>query len=440
MNYTINNDHIELTVHPVNQNGATFYIGKLSAQLLLEIYTVRPTKYDLHKHTEFAKTFDDDKAYYDSLIEVDKNSIEKKDFQRTYDPNRINKIANFLNEEKYPFFPNTIISNDYFHISTLQDFYNCKEKPNHLAFLDEENNILSIPKTSDSLLVIDGQHRLKGLENANDNVKDNYEVVLAFILGVGRSIVAKQFYTINYEQKSVNKSLLYHLTGEFSTEIDEISFLHNVVRALNELEKSPFHRRVKMLGSNPKDATQEEKQLLSISQAFLIDALMKTISKNALGSLYIPIFLAHFKKKEYQVEVVRFLIKYFDVVKFINKGWDEPTNSLVSKGMGVGALLKVLQLIFPIIFLKEINTYELSLIKNDIITKYLKGFENVDLTKEGPYGGVGSGGSINKIKSYIIENLEYLKDLLNYKTYDEFIKESENYRSEFNKWLKKSIS
>jgi len=59
---------------------------------------------------------------------------------------------------------------------------------------------------------------------------------------------------------------------------------------MNELDASPFHNRVKMLGVKPKAATSEEKRLLSISQAFLVDWLLKTLNKNAIKSINSPIF------------------------------------------------------------------------------------------------------------------------------------------------------
>src|SRR5690606_23915527 len=130
-----------------------------------------------------------------------------------------------------------------------------------------------------------------------------------------RSIIAKQFYTINYEQKPVNKSLLYQLTGEFSLEINELTFLHNVVKILNELDKSPFYKRIKMLGTAPKNVKDEEKPLLSISQAFLIDSLKKTISNSSTGGLYQPIFLYYYKQPKLHAELIKFLINYFSSIK-----------------------------------------------------------------------------------------------------------------------------
>lgn len=450
MKYIELENHIELEIHPINQNGAQFYVGKLSASLLLETYTVRPTEYDLNAHKEFARTFEDEADYFNTLIDLDKKKLDDKSFQRTYNKARLSSITQYLNEELYPFFPNAIIVNCElinkfgqdagYGITSKDQFYNANDKPKHLSYFDEETNTLIIPKRKGSILVIDGQHRIKGLESSS--IRHNYEVLLSFIIGVDRTIVAKQFYTVNYEQKSVNKSLLYHLTGEFSNEIDELSLMHNVVRALNEIDKSPFHGRIKMLGVSPPNATDDEKKMMSLSQAFLVDALLKTVSKNAVNSKYMPIFIFQFSKKDYQAEIIRFLIKFFEAISELKDDWNHPESSILSKGMGVGAFLKVLQLIYPVIIDKEMINQNRGYLKvgeinKDVLKKYLNGIQNVDLSKEGPFGGVGSAGSINKIKEAIVENLIHLKEVLGYETYSEFLDRSNDYQSSFINFLKR---
>ena len=448
MNYKEIDNFIEIEVHPIYQNGVEFFVGKLSANLLLDTYTVRPTEYDLEAHRELANTFEDEIDYFNELIAFDEKQIKDKNFQRNFNKNRLKSITEYLNNEPYPLFPNAVVVNcdlinkygeeSEFNISNKADFYTSNNKPQHLSFLDTQTNTLIIPKRKGSILVIDGQHRIKGLEASN--IKNNYEVLLAFIIGVDRTVVAKQFYTVNYEQKSVNKSLLYHLTGEFSNEIDELSLMHNVVRALNELD-GPLNGRIKMLGVNPSNVTADEKAKLSLSQAFLVDALLKTVSKNALKGTYLPIFLFQYVDKDNRAQIIKFLIKYFKAVENLKEDWNFPDQSLLSKGMGVGALLKVLQLIFPVIFKKEIREYnrdELKIgeaITTEQLQKYLSGLESVDFLKNGSFGGVGSSGSVNKIKEAIIENLSYLKEIIGYNTYQDFLSKSSGYKDEFQKFL-----
>ena len=442
-------EYLKIGLEKVTQKENYFFVGKINASDLLKIFTVRPAKYDIDKNSALAKSFPSESDYYSHLVTQNEEAISDKDFQRHFDKNRVRNIERFLNDDQYSFFPNTIIANcdlvndfESFGItqeSTIDDFRQLGSEPAHLSFLFKEGDDfnLLVPFTNNSILVIDGQHRLKGLKRAEAHVSDNYELLVAFIIGFDRSVIAQQFYTINYEQKPVNKSLLYHLTGEFSTDLDELTFMHNTVKILNELDYSPFFKRIKMLGVNPPDASQEEKQLLSISQAFLIDALIRTISKSAISSLYQPIFLYYYLKDDLQIEIVRLLIKYFKAVDHLCQDWDNPQKSILSKGMGVGALIKVLHLIFPIIFVDEwkMQPEEIKNYSEEDFRRILKGLKNVDFSKDGEFGGVGSAGSINRIKEQIIEKLEFLSDDSFDKFQETFKKEGEYYEK-FNTWLK----
>ncbi len=108
-----------------------------------------------------------------------------------------------------------------------------------------------------------------------------------------------------------------------------------------------------MLGVNPPGSTPEIKQKLSVSQAFLIDWLMKTISKGSINSMYSPIFLFYYNRKDKHIEIIRFIIRFFNAVRNLKNDWDKPSESLLSKGMGVGALIRIMPLLFVKIFVEE---------------------------------------------------------------------------------------
>jgi DGQHR domain-containing protein len=417
---SVNGDYLKVELAQVNQKGLSIYLGIIKARDFLKIFTVRPAKYDILKNSSLANSFPEEKDYYNHLIDGDVNNIGDRDFQRDPNDDRINKITTFLNEEEYSLFPNTIIANcelindfeDYeiTDESSERDFLELRNKPPYLSFLkkhNEESFALYIPYQQDVVLVIDGQHRLEGLKQVGSHIQDNFDLIIAFIVGFDRSVIAKQFYTINYEQKPVNKSLLYQLTGEFSKEIDEISFLHNIVKLLNELTESPFYGRVKMLGSTPKNYPAELRQLLSISQAFLIDSMIRFVSKNSKNTLYPPIFLPYYKDQSQHILIVRIIARFFNAVKEIKPEWANPETSVLSKGMGVAALLKILNFIFPKILKDKLNG-EWHRINEITIKDYvtaLQGLEHVDFKNTGPYGKTGSAGNISKIKNDILANL-----------------------------------
>lgn len=444
-----NRNYLHIKLLEINQKGKKFYVGKILAKDMLSIYTVRPAKYDVEKNISIANSFPDQEDYFDYLTV--NGSVSEKDFQRKYSETRVNEISQFLNNQEFAFFPNTIISNcdlindlDLFDINEydgIETFEKLNNVPSHLSFFYHKNEeaFLLIPLIENSLLIIDGQHRLEGLKKSSIDVQNNYELLIAFIIGFDRSVIAQQFYTINYEQKPVNKSLLYHLMGEFSDNLDELTFMHKVVKALNELDYSPFYKRVKMLGSTPDNYDMYDKRLLSISLAFLIDALIKTISSKSNPGLYQPIFRYYFINEKFRIEIIKTLINYFTAVSKLVPDWNDPSNSLISKGMGVGALLKVLQIIFPIIFKKELN-FSPEKIKDlnvDLFLKYLDGIQNVNFSNSGKFGGIGSAGSINKIKEEIILNLNELGTHNSFKDFEIFFKETT--LIEYKNWLSKHI-
>lgn len=424
-------DYLQIELDCIMQKEKTFYIAKIKAIDFLQVYTVRPAQYDLEKHTGLANSFPDETDYYNHLISEDRKNIKEKDFQREANKERVSGIKSFLENEEFAFFPNTIIANcelintwENFEIDSTDnpaDFFALQNKPPYLSFLAENGHqsTLFIPKVANAILVIDGQHRLEGLKAASEDVKRNYDLIIAFIIGYDRSVIAKQFYTINYEQKAVNKSLLYQLTGEFSREINEVSFLHNVVKILNEIDDSPFYKRIKMLGLTPRTLAAPDRVLLSVSQAFLIDSMLRFIAAQAKGSSYPPIFLKYYRNASDHILIARTIARFFSAVVAIKPDWGQPEASILSKGMGVGALMKVLNLIYPLIFAeKEHDWSQMNDLKASDYLAYLHGLQAVDFSAQGPYGKSGSGGTLNKIKEDIILNLGHFGHYDNYTAFE----------------------
>ncbi|MFD2524164.1 DGQHR domain-containing protein [Emticicia soli] len=440
------NTYLSIDLVQINQKEKSFYIGKIKASDFLEIFTVRPAQYDLEKHTALLNSFPEESDYYEHLITEDKTKIKEKDFQREANTERISSISKFLNEEEYAFFPNTIIANcelinnweDYNlnENSSSEDYFSITDKPNYLSFLkkntDNDMYSLYIPFIKNSVLIIDGQHRLEGLKKTVDSIQNNYDLIISFLIGFDRSIIAKQFYTINYEQKPVNKSLLYQLTGEFARDMNELSFMHNVAKLLNEIPESPFHGRIKMLGVTPRNYPEDKKRLLSISQAFFIDSTIRFISSKAKNTLYPPIFLKFYKDVNEHIIIVRTLARFFNAVQTIKTDWAQPESSVISKGLGVTALLKVFSFLFQIILKDKLegDWNRVKDLKTDTFIEVLRGLENVDFSSDGPYGKTGGEASITKIKNGIISNLSFLGSPSNVQNFENDFRE--NYLLWFN--------
>ena len=120
--------------------------------------------------------------------------------------------------------------------------------------------------------VIDGQHRLAGLECSQYIDKFDIPVVLMFNLTLEEK--AYVFSIINSTQTKVSMSLIYDLF-DLSERRSPHKTCHEIARALNKMEDSPLHNRMKMLGKKA-----EGQDLATISQGSFIHFLMPLISKH----------------------------------------------------------------------------------------------------------------------------------------------------------------
>lgn len=447
------NKFLKIPVMPISQKNKNFYLAKMPARFLIDTYTVKPAEYNVEKEAARAATFPEYAEYIGDRLKEERALTDSKKYERLENKERVEEIADFLNKDEHALFPNTIIvtcelintSLDYESGREADVFEVLGKKPTTLSFLEEPKNIggqmfLYVPYRKESILIIDGQHRLRGLEEADPSVTDHYEVLVSFIVGFSWSVVAKLFYTINYTQKAVNKSLLYHLTGEFSPELDEITFMHETVRALNEVSQSPLFKRIKMLGTVDYSLPAEDRKRMTISQAFLIDYLHSTISISAINSIYPPIFLYYYQRREkWRVEVVRFLMKYFEAIKESRQNdWDNPGESIICNTLGVGAFIRILHFLFVKMFIADFGKDPSMITEVTVpyLVSKLNGIDKVDFSKSGEYGRVASGGSLNKLRGELVGKITYFGK----PTFESFIEEyRQTYLDEYKQWLKANL-
>lgn len=444
-----NKEFLKVPLMSVNQKNKVFYLAKIPAKDLINIYTVVPAIYDTNKEAAFAASFPDDAEYFKYRLDIDKES-DRRDFERKLDKPRVTEIKNYLNTKEYALFPNTIIVtcdliNDLMPIPEdmkIKDVKGIEDGSlEGLSFLEDTENLddpkyLYIPNRENSILIIDGQHRLEGLKSASADVIDNYEVLVSFIIGYSSSVIAELFYKINYTQKPVNKSLLYQLMGEFSRELDQVTFMHEVVRVLNEVDYSPFYKRVKMLGTKDHRLKADERSKMTISQAFLIDYLIGTVSSSAIKSTYPPIFLFYYRDEKRRIEIVRFLIKYFSAIKEIYKqSWENPSNSIICNTLGIGAFIKVLNFLFIKMFVSEweCDPSKISEVTIDDLIVKLHGIDDGIFSKDGEFAKGASAGSLNKLKEEIVMNIDYFGHV----DYQEFYNE---YKTEYLPQFRKRLN
>lgn len=400
----------KIPVIELTQKGITYYIGTVDVDLLYKIFAVEPLIYTKENY----KYGDIDFSNFtsDTLL----NKIEKeKDlrFERERDEKKVNSIKNYLREEKYSLFPNSIIvtakfKNDFIDDELIKDPIGVKDNNwrdnfNELPGIYYYNKHLYIPELKNTLLIIDGQHRLFGFEDFSPDQKKEYQLIVSFLVKMDSSVLAQLFYTINYNQKTVNKSLLYHLTGAFSRDLSEIKLLHEFVRILNENNKSPFYNKIKMLGKGKG----------YVSQAFLIDMLLPYFLMTKKKSKTIPIFRYYFVSENQQIAIINILIKYFLAIKNIlnenNNLWDKG-NTILTKTVGIGAFIKILQKIIISVMGKlkiDNNPDRLNEIKVTDIQNLMQPISEID---SDAYKGGGSLGLIRRLSDELDDllNLRYI--------------------------------
>lgn len=122
--------------------------------------------------------------------------------------------------------------------------------------------------------VIDGQHRIAGLEGY---AGDSFDLPVTIFVGSDIADQAHIFSTVNLEQTKVNKSLVYDLYELARTRSPQKT-AHNVTVALDRDETSPLFKRIKRLG-----AATEGRSFEPLSQATFVEGLLAHITRDAKG-------------------------------------------------------------------------------------------------------------------------------------------------------------
>jgi len=119
------------------------------------------------------------------------------------------------------------------------------------AKLDGEGRI-TIPICPGSAQVIDGQHRLAGLEAAMqaDQGIGEQKILVSLCIGLSTKQAALIFLNINSEQRPAPKSLIYDLFGEVEDDADHIiNRANDIAKELNDNPDSSFHDLIKYPGA-----------------------------------------------------------------------------------------------------------------------------------------------------------------------------------------------
>jgi DGQHR domain-containing protein len=130
--------------------------------------------------------------------------------------------------------------------------------------------------------VLDGQHRLAGFLDEDDNwtfdfeSDDCFDLNVSIFVGADISGQANIFAAVNLAQTKVNRSLAYDLQ-DLAKSRSPFRTCHKVAVALDDTPDGPLYKRIKRLGVKTPGRTGE-----TITQASFVEALVKFISTNPM--------------------------------------------------------------------------------------------------------------------------------------------------------------
>ena len=335
---------IDINCIEVNQPIGTFYIGAIDSRDLVFI------------------------SYSDvRRIESESKDLEKYlGIQRPLSPKRVKELQGYVNTIDATF-PTSII----LAISSED------------VTFDKGRNILSINYRRETAKIIDGQHRIAGLE-AYEGKAENFQVNITIFIDMDIEDQALVFSTINLKQEKVSKSLGYDLF-EFAQSRSPQRSCHNIAKLLNNLDDSPFKGKIKILGN----AT--DKNLQTITQATFVENLIKYISKEPMKDRDIlkrGKKISYVKGKEAEdlffrnmfidgkdAEIARVIFNYFSAINILwPTAWNQNSSgNILNKTTGFTAFMRLLKDIY--------NSYG-SNQKIVSIEEFLNVLENISLKDE----------------------------------------------------------
>ncbi|WP_083861839.1 DGQHR domain-containing protein [Halomonas sp. KM-1] len=155
-------------------------------------------------------------------------------------------VQRILNKRRIKDIKNYVLDGNMFFNSFILNWTDDNFSPNR-----QEQNI-EIPLVPAGAQVIDGQHRLAGLEEAmkeEDEIGDQ-EVIVTLSEHLTTPQAAKIFLNINTEQKPVPKSLIYDLFGEAIDDAEHVVIrATDIAKELNDDPESPLYKSIKLPGA-----------------------------------------------------------------------------------------------------------------------------------------------------------------------------------------------
>ena len=304
------NGHISFTCISVTQPIGTFYVGAIESNDLVRI------------------------AYAD-IARIERREVEEfLGIERELSKGRVAELRQYVGTVDASFPTSVILA-----ISSEKATY------------DPNTSLMTITNEEDVAKIIDGQHRIAGLETYSGG---KFQVNATIFIDMDMEDQGMIFATINLKQTKVSKSLAYQLY-EYAGSRSPQKTCHNIAKFLNAREGSPFKDRIKILGL----ATGKLQE--SLTQATFVDRLLKYITsepmkdrdllkrgkeiERAEGRNADKLILRNFFVDEQDAQIAKILWNYFAAV---SERWPEAWNAtqrgrILNRTTGFGALMRFLR-------------------------------------------------------------------------------------------------
>jgi len=200
------------------------------------------------------------------------NVERSEDIQRIFSEKRVNEIADFSRDPQATF-PTPIIlalnSRVVFEVGLQSQNILENSTPHLTCFEIPDNGLIGD--------VLDGQHRVLGLERSSN--RGDFDLPVVFMFDLSLDDKAFVFSIINSKQTPVSGSLIYDLF-DLSKSPSPQKTCHYIAQSLNSTPGSPFFGRLKMLGR--REDHHGEDRRVRLSQGSFAARLQELISKDPM--------------------------------------------------------------------------------------------------------------------------------------------------------------
>src|SRR5689334_15183480 len=297
----------------IRQKDGTFYFASFKATDVL--HRVRFTSRFYFEGATIEAEADEDDPIAKFIGSVERS---EKAFQRLLSRRKVRDIVNFYESaETQPAIPGSILL---FSEEVL------KFRP-----LGEYQSVGDLEDPKSGFLIIDGQHRLAGLQfygARNGSMLDQIEVPCVIFDGKTGDFAAEMFVIINSTQTRIDKSHLVDLLDRISRYDDETRLAAKIVNKLYEEASSPLQYKINRLGGR----SRQEKWIL---QAELFNEVKKLVVQNE------KLFMKDFRgKPERAFELVADYLKAVRTV--MERVWGSNDKYKFTSSVTLKALIRAL--------------------------------------------------------------------------------------------------